>query len=119
MTYLADSKIMKSVGSTVTDNTQAFIKSVAGVAAAIKPIAGLAAAVPPGPQTTTTLTVIAADNRNLQSIAIPTSGTVTFTTCGANVETKADATPAGIAADNDFASILTAVNSLYSSSKGK
>jgi hypothetical protein len=115
VTYLGDTKIMQSVGSTVTDNTQTVIKAVASVATAAAGAAVLLGAplgAPPQPRSIATLTVTAADNRWVQPVMIPTSGTVTFNACGANITTKTDATPVAIGALNDITDILNAAKSL-------
>jgi hypothetical protein len=119
VSYLGDSRIMQSVGSTVTDNTKATIDAVAGVAGAFVK-GGLAPLKPqavPQPVRITTFSLTVADNRWVQPITIPPSGTVTFHTCTADTTIKTDATPATTAFLADLTEAMTQAKNIYGSSK--
>jgi hypothetical protein len=119
VTYAGDTKIMQSIGSTVTDNTQTLIKTVGSVVTAAAGLAALAAPKGGQPPVTVlaTIPVTVADNRWLQPVPIPPTGTVTFNTCGANVVTKADATPETIAVGNALTLLMAQAKQIYASPK--
>jgi len=124
VTYVGDSKIMQSVGSTVTDNTQTLITTVGGLATAAvglaalaAPMGGAGAHVQPQIALLATIPVTVADNRWVQPVPIPPTGTVTFTTCGANVLTKTDASPQTIAVASAATAFITRFNQVYASIK--
>jgi hypothetical protein len=119
VTYLPDTSLVKSIGSTVTDNVQTTLKSITALASSAAALAAFAAPapqsvrpVPPAPLEIATFPVTIADNTFIRPIPIPYKGTITpHTVCGADVTETGRPSPAQ--AIDDLTAAMTAAQGVY------
>jgi hypothetical protein len=112
VTYLPNTKIIQTIGTTVTDHVVDDIKTVTTIAAAAAAFAAPSAPTETAEYKLAVLTVRVADNRTLEAMRLPSNGSITMNpTCGADRTDAGTGGPAAVA--NDLAQIMTDVQSAY------
>jgi hypothetical protein len=120
ITYLSNTKLIASVGTTVTDHVVDDIKTITAVATAAASFVTLSAKLPE-PKTLdqtdvlhakANFTLRVADYRVLESMSLPSNGSITMNpVCGADRTDAGTGGPAAIA--NDLTQIMNSVQSSY------
>lgn len=119
VTYLPNTKIIQTIGTTVTDHVVDDVKTITAVATAAASFVMMdykltlhPAAAPPTLFAKANFTVQVADSQILQSLSLPSNGSITMNpVCGADRTDSATGGPAAVA--NDLTQIMTSVQSAY------
>ncbi len=112
ITYIPNTKLVSSVGTTVTDHVVDDITTAATIATAVAGVAALGVVAPTPPVPIVSQTLQVGDNRVLEGMSLPSNGSISLhTVCGAD---RTDASTGGPSAIiTGLGKVATAAESTY------